>query len=63
MNRKCTKSQLALFPEEFPSWDSLPLERQQQLQEILSLLFEQSLQLEVRSTDDPHDQSTETSHA
>jgi hypothetical protein len=41
----------------------LPLERQQQLQEILSLLFEQSLQLEVRSTDDPHDQSTETSHA
>lgn len=43
MNRKSSLRQLALFDAELPTWESLPQDRQQALQEILSLLLEQAL--------------------
>ncbi len=43
MNRKSSPRQLALFPAELPTWKSLPHDRQQALQEMLSLLLEQAL--------------------
>lgn len=44
MNRNRPTLQLSLFPDEFPTWETVPEERQQALQEVLSLLLEQSLQ-------------------
>jgi hypothetical protein len=43
MNRKSSLRQLALFVDELPTWKSLPQDRQQAVQEILSLLLEQAL--------------------
>jgi hypothetical protein len=43
MNRKSSPRQLALFLAELPTWESLPQDRQQELQEVLSLLLEQAL--------------------
>ena len=43
MNRKSSLRQLALFVAELPTWESLPHDRQQAVQEILSLLLEQAL--------------------
>jgi hypothetical protein len=43
MNRKPSPRQLALFPGELPSWESLPRDRQPDLQEVFSLLLEQML--------------------
>ena len=43
MNRKSSPGQLGLFAAELPTWESLPQDRQQALQEILSLLLEQAL--------------------
>lgn len=43
MNRKSSLRQRALFVTELPTWESLPQDRQQALQEILSLLLEQAL--------------------
>jgi hypothetical protein len=43
MNRKSSPRQLALFLAELPTWESLPPDRQQALQEVLSLLLEQAL--------------------
>jgi hypothetical protein len=43
MNRKSSSRQLALFLAELPTWESLPHDRQQALQEMLSLLLEQAL--------------------
>ena len=63
MNRKLTKPQLVLFPNELPRWQSLSRKRQHQLEEVLSLLVEQFLQVEARTTHDPQDQNTENGHA
>lgn len=43
MYGKSLPRQLALFSAELLIWESLPQERQQALQEILSLLLEQAL--------------------
>ena len=43
MNRKSSPRQLALFVAELPTWESLPQDRQQAVQGILSLLLEQAL--------------------
>jgi hypothetical protein len=45
MNGKSSLRQLALFVAELPTWESLPQDRQQAVQEILSLLLEQALSL------------------
>jgi TRAP-type C4-dicarboxylate transport system substrate-binding protein len=51
MNRKSSPRQLALFVAELPTWDSLPQDRQQALQEILSLLLEQALSQQTYASD------------
>ena len=43
MNRKSSARQLSLFLAELPTWKSLPQDRQQALQEVISLLLEQAL--------------------
>jgi hypothetical protein len=48
MNRKSSPRQLALFPVELLTWEALPQERQQALQEVLSLLLEQLLSQQTR---------------
>jgi hypothetical protein len=63
MNRKLTKPQFVLFPNELPRWQSLPRMRQHQLEEVLSLLVEQFLQVQAPATHDPQDQNTENRHA
>ncbi len=43
VNRKSPPQQLALFEAQLPTWESLPPDRQQALQEVLSLLLEELL--------------------
>lgn len=43
MRHRSPSRQLMLFPFESPNWESLPPERQADLQEVLSLLLEQML--------------------
>ena len=43
MNRKSSLRQLALFVDELPTWESLPQDQCQAVQEVLSLLLEQAL--------------------
>ena len=43
MNGKSSPRQLTLFVAELPTWGSLPQDRQQALQGILSLLLEQAI--------------------
>jgi len=63
MNRKSSSRQLALFPAESPTWESLPHDRQQALQEVLSLLLEQALsQQTCPSIDDAPETGEEKSH-
>ena len=47
MNRESSLRQRALFVTELPTWESLPQDRQQALQELLSLLLEQVLPQEM----------------
>jgi len=51
MNRKSSPRQLALFVAELPTWESLPQDRQQALQESLSLLLEQALSQQTCASD------------
>lgn len=63
MNRNSRPRQLALFPAELPSWESLPQERQQALQEILSLLLEQVMRQQADpSIDIPQEQAREQNY-
>ncbi len=50
MNRKSSPRQLALFPVELLTWEALPQERRQSLQEVLSLLLEQLLSQQTAHT-------------
>jgi len=43
MNRKSHTRQLVLFAGKWPTWESLPAERQHAVQEVVSLLLEQVL--------------------
>lgn len=51
MNRKSSPRQLALFVAALPTWESLPQDRQQALQEVLSLLLEQALSQQPNASD------------
>ena len=51
MNRKSSSRQLVLFAAELPTWESLPQDRQQAVQEVLSLLLEQTLSQETYVSD------------
>lgn len=63
MNRKSRPRQLALFSAELPTWESLPQERQQALQEILSLLLEQAMRQQADpSIDIPQEHAQEQIH-
>jgi len=63
MNRNPPSTQLSLFPDELPTWESLSQERQQALQEVLSLLLEQMLQQHTcQPTDDPQKHTVENNH-
>jgi hypothetical protein len=63
MNRKSSPRQLALFLAESPTWESLPHDRQQALQELLSLLLEQAIsQPTCRSVDDAQETGEEQSY-
>ena len=63
MNRKSPPRQLALFPVELPTWESLPQERQQALQELLSLLLEQALPQQTCPTvQNPQEHAAEKTH-
>ena len=63
MNRKSRPRQLALFPAELHTWESLPQERQQALQEILSLLLEQVMRQQADpSVDIPPEHAQEQNH-
>ena len=63
MNRKPSSRQLALFPAELPNWESLPRERQQDLQQVLSLLLEQMLSPPTEpSVDHPQKHAEEKPH-
>lgn len=63
MNRKSQPRQLALFPAELPTWESLPQERQHALQEILSLLLEQAMRQQVDpNIDIPQEHAQEQIH-
>jgi hypothetical protein len=62
MNRKRSPRQLALFLAELPTWESLPQDRQQALQEVLSLLLEQALSQQTRPVHDPQEPTAEKHH-
>ena len=63
MNRKSSPRQLALFVAELPTWESLPQDRQQALQEILSLLLEQALSQQTCTSDhNPRKRTAEKDH-
>jgi hypothetical protein len=63
MNRKPSPRQLALFPAELPTWESLPQDRQQDLQEVLSLLLEQMLPQQAHPpVDHPQKHAEEEPH-
>jgi len=51
MNRKSSVGQLALFVTELPTWESLPQDRQQAVEEILSLLLEQTISQQACTRD------------
>ena len=63
MNRKSSLRQLALFVAELPTWESLPQDRQQALQETLSLLLEQALSQQIgTSVHNEQQDTTEKGH-
>ena len=63
MNRKSSLRQLALFVAELPTWESLPQDRQQALQETLSLLLEQALSQQIcTSVHNEQEDTTEKDH-
>jgi hypothetical protein len=57
-----SKPQLALFPDELPRWDQLSPERQDEVQEILALLLERSLQPSGSTTQSTSSSDREKSH-
>lgn len=63
MDRQSSSRQLPLFLAELPTWESLPRDRKQALQEVLSLLLEQSLsQQTCSSVDEAQEPGEERSH-
>ena len=62
MNRKPPLRQLALFPAELPTWEALPKERQQDLQDVLALLLEQSLPRQTCQPTRDLEEQTENMH-
>jgi len=63
MNRESPFRQLILFPGELPAWESLPAERQQASQEVLSRLLQQMLaQPTSRPMDHSPEKATEKHH-
>ena len=63
MNRKPSSRQLALFPAELPDWESLPRDRQQDLQQVLSLMLESMLSQQSESlVDHPQKHYEEKPH-
>ena len=63
MNRKSSPRQLALFVAELPTWESLPQDRQQALQGILSLLLEQALSRQTCASDpNPQERTLKNDH-
>ena len=60
MNRKATTQQLALFPDELPTWETLPTERQLELLDVLARLLERTLRQPTQPSQSTHDPENQT---